>query len=134
MQQRISRLESLVKTLLAEGQQKSQELAGSVPEHNVAAMVNEPASTNYDANLPCRAGTTVIDGGQSVYKAGNDWSDVLQEVRLLVGFYVYCSIINSNQNHTVTNSRTYPIFQACEEGRSYFDRLNSNCTCAKFCR
>jgi len=79
MQQRIDRLESLVKTLMAQGQQEPPGLSSS--GDNAVWTPDDQATTNDSATLPYRAGTTVINGDHSVYKAANDWSDVLQEVR-----------------------------------------------------
>ena len=88
MQQRIDRLESLVKTLMTQDQrttppQDSPLLnpAASSPEPFVHVTRSAAAPMMKDASaLLYNAGTTVINGGHSVYKAGNDWADVLQEV------------------------------------------------------
>jgi hypothetical protein len=88
MQQRIDRLESLVKTLMAQNNQEPPTLNANKPRYDGVSIPDAPVITNDSANLPFRAGTTVIDGGQSIYRAGNDWSDVLQEVRPLIFFLV----------------------------------------------
>ena len=88
IQQRIDRLEGLVKTLVAQGQ-KISHFEGSILPNNAVWSRDDPrpvtgfeltAETNDASAVPCSAGTTVINGGHSVYKAANDWSDVLQEV------------------------------------------------------
>ena len=89
MQQRIDRLESLVKKLVAQGQETpplddSPQPSGSVKSRDEAGLDNGFGSTvgpNDTLAVPYSAGTTVVDGHHSVYKAATDWSDVLHEVR-----------------------------------------------------
>lgn len=89
MQERINRLESLVKTLVAQSQEKSQsedsspsKSAGSSPDnHRLGNGYDMAAGTKNEPVLSFNAGTTLINERQSVYKTANDWSDVLQEVR-----------------------------------------------------
>jgi hypothetical protein len=91
MRQRIDRLESLVKTLIAQGQ--GQEISnledGTLPS-SVVQNRNYPgprsgfdttAGTKDASSVPYNSGTTVLNEGHSVYTASNEWSDVLQEVR-----------------------------------------------------
>jgi hypothetical protein len=79
MQQRITRLENLVKTLVTQG-----------PEHarNDSNAIVTPPDTGFDViarvdqvdDVTYSGGTTEIDERKSVYKSANDWSGVLQEV------------------------------------------------------
>jgi len=58
---------------------------------------DDQATTNDSATLPYRGGRTVINGDHSVYKAANDWSDVLQEVRHIFLFCRYSySVLGTN--------------------------------------
>ena len=91
MQQRIDRLEGLVKTLMARGQgQEISHLEDSTLPNGVVQSRDYPgprsgfdatAGTKDASSVPYNAGTTVLNEGHSVYTASNDWSDVLQEVR-----------------------------------------------------
>jgi len=83
MQQRIDRLESLVKTLIIQNQglsdsQSPPPLDGNVEISN-NVMAGLPIMTAEATSID--SGTTLINGGQSVYKPANDWSTVMQEVR-----------------------------------------------------
>jgi hypothetical protein len=89
MQQRIDRLESLVKKLVAQGQETpplddSPKPSGSVKSRDEAGSDNRFGSTGSPIDTlaaPYIAGTTVVDERHSVYKAATDWSEVLHEVR-----------------------------------------------------
>jgi hypothetical protein len=78
MQRRIDNLEDLVKRLIVQGE------AGQPP--NVA---NQYANSSGVASSPVAdTSSTLIDGVHSVYKAADDWHNVLQEVcYLLVVFF-----------------------------------------------
>ena len=89
MQQRIDRLEDLVKKLIAQRQ--------DTPPYDVTddqgrlksetkSMVTSVASDTPDVTNG--TGTTVIDGVHSVYKGTDDWYDVLQEVSISISLVV----------------------------------------------
>lgn len=82
MQQRIDHLESLVKRLIA---QKQEIPANIIPisHDSGAGFKTTPGASNVSkkVTLESSAHTAVVDGVHSVYKATDDWYDVLQEVR-----------------------------------------------------
>lgn len=100
MQQRIDRLESLVKTLMTQGQRLTPPQERDLPNRAARSPDDLQHVTDFELNagmkdssaLPYSAGTTVINGEHSVYKAGNGWADVLQEVS-------YCCSISSSSFH-----------------------------------
>ncbi|KAK0712051.1 hypothetical protein B0H67DRAFT_493035 [Lasiosphaeris hirsuta] len=71
-QQRLDRLEHLVKKLLAERQQPPLSPAGK-------EALPIPATTESDTGV-AGAGKTVLDGVHSVYSSEDDWRAVLQEI------------------------------------------------------
>ncbi|KAL2867361.1 Zn(II)2Cys6 transcription factor [Aspergillus lucknowensis] len=75
MRQRIDHLEDLVKGLIAQRQTPPD----TISSQGLSELRSESASPS---NLVL-AGTTLIDGAHSVYKATDDWQDVLQEVNEL---------------------------------------------------
>ena len=81
MQERIDNLESLVKRLIAQNQEVAPNHAASSKEILVATAAVSDAS-----DVVCHSGSTVIDGGHSVYKVADDWHDVLHEVRSISHF------------------------------------------------
>jgi hypothetical protein len=108
MQQRIDRLETLVKTLIAQCQQKSLLEDSPLPNNGVQYRYNPRHETRFDvaagmsdaSTMPHNGGTTVVNEHHSVYKAANDWSDVIQEVRgcfsqllclRLIGLFGWCT-------------------------------------------
>jgi hypothetical protein len=74
MQQRIDQLEGLVKKLIARRQ--------DIPANSMVFHQDNPKpGTGFVMTaVASGTGTTVIDGGYSVYKGEDDWYDVLQEV------------------------------------------------------
>jgi hypothetical protein len=94
MQQRINRLESLVKTLVAQGQLKSS-FEDIILLDNMVERKDDPKTgTNDISTALSTAGTIVVNGGHSVYKAANEWSDVLQEVRISFSAYFHPRIFS----------------------------------------
>ena len=90
MQQRIDRLEGLVKHLIAQRQQAPPNQAVSsqgIREYESSPLTTAAASDASD--VACSAGTTIIDGVHSVYKGVDDWYDVLREVNC-------CSVLHSS--------------------------------------
>jgi hypothetical protein len=82
LQQRIDSLENLVKNLMAQSQKGFPGETENDSPNDTASNLDTAGTVGDPANLPCSAGTTMIDGSsRSIYKAANDWSDVLQEVR-----------------------------------------------------
>ena len=75
MQQRIDRLEDLVKNLISEKQK-----APVTPDDIDDAGISAKDSVSDVSKSAEGSGKTVIDAGHSVYKAAEDWYDVLQEV------------------------------------------------------
>ena len=84
MQQRIDRLEGLVKTLMSQAQTVPSSGISDLPHNTLTPdSGNESLEGKDDESaIPFNLGTTVVNGGHSVYKAADNWSDVLQEVRL----------------------------------------------------
>jgi hypothetical protein len=96
MQQRINRLEGLVKTLMTQSQQVlPQSESDNQNDHAIWKRdgANSKAMADDHSALPSRIGITVMNEGLSVYKAANDWSDVLEEVSFEFHFMFYCSVI-----------------------------------------
>jgi len=89
MQQRIDHLENLVKKLMSQGQETSHFEDSTLPKTGSGSLevpasvigAGKASATEDASAMASRAGMILINGGQSVYKATNDWSDVLQEVR-----------------------------------------------------
>ena len=87
MQQRIDRLESIVQTLMAQGQEVLHLENATLPINETRSPsyprsgLDKTIGTNDASSALYNAGTTVVNEGHSVYSATNDWSDVLQEVR-----------------------------------------------------
>ncbi|RAL16191.1 Zn(II)2Cys6 transcription factor [Aspergillus homomorphus CBS 101889] len=78
MRQRIDNLEGLVKRLIARNSQSPPKPVALTPDClNCGELV---ASETQDVAL---AGKTVMNGTQSIYQAGDDWYDVLQEINEL---------------------------------------------------
>jgi hypothetical protein len=100
MQQRIDRLESLVKRLMSRNEQSTPPEDNSYPENQInSEYVSElVANGNDDSAWPVSTGMTVIDGSRSVYKASDNWGDVLQEVRnkFSIPFYSVFALIGRN--------------------------------------
>ncbi|KAK9244248.1 hypothetical protein V1506DRAFT_541930 [Lipomyces tetrasporus] len=71
MQRRIDNLEDLVKRLIVQGQ-------AGLPTNVASQHLNAP-----DVASVADTGSTVIDGVHSVYKAADDWHNVLQEINKL---------------------------------------------------
>jgi hypothetical protein len=88
MQQRIDRLESLLKNLISQGQRIAPPHDTPLPDLEVSIHDRGEPVTSSEAvvvvndisALPYSAGTTVVNGERSIYNAGNDWADVLHEV------------------------------------------------------
>ena len=75
-----------MKVLMSQEQKTPSSLDSDSPSRDVVREDLQPQAgttvlTKDTSAVQFSAGTTVINGGQSVYKAGNDWADVLQEVR-----------------------------------------------------
>jgi hypothetical protein len=90
MQERIDNLENLVRTLMAQGQKDIPAAVENGFLDETAQNQDSPNIMDGSANLPCRAGTTIMNGGHSVYKAANNWSDILQEVRIAISYQSFC--------------------------------------------
>jgi hypothetical protein len=97
MQQRILRLESLVKSLVAQSQANDDQPSEDPNLQNIpfrpsrnrfddGTRMNMSATTNDALEALPRSGTTVIDEGQSVYRPADNWVDLLEEVILLCSF------------------------------------------------
>jgi hypothetical protein len=91
MQQRIDRLETLVKILVAQDQQKLPLEDDPLSNNGVRSEDPRPgtgfdttAGTKDNSEMPYSGGKTMINGRHSIYKAANDWSDVIEEVRVYV--------------------------------------------------
>jgi hypothetical protein len=82
MQQRINRLESLVKNLMSQNQQPTppEDREPPSPHPSLEEAGKGLANGDHGLKWPINTGTTVIAGSHSVYKASDNWSDVLQEV------------------------------------------------------
>jgi hypothetical protein len=91
MQERIDRLEGLVKTLMAQDQERSS-VRSSPPSNNPSGNQSNASKDSGDAlNLADGAyNRTVVRGDHSIYKNANDWSAMLQEVS---SFYIVHSDI-----------------------------------------
>jgi hypothetical protein len=81
MQQRINRLESIVKSLMSQNQQHTPpEDKNTRPDQLLSGGVEAVTNGVNTPSWPVHTGVTVIDGLHSVYKASDNWGDVLQEV------------------------------------------------------
>lgn len=81
MQQRIDRLEGLVKRAMAQRQENPVNptaYSQDSPKSGTALVITPATSDNSDVAHSPR--TTVISGAHSVYKGADDWYDVLREV------------------------------------------------------
>lgn len=108
VRQRIDHLENLVKNLLAERQQTS-----SVSMHMAytpespgtqAGLAVSPAVS--DAQDVAGAGKLVMDGTHSVYRGGDDWYAVLQEV----GIFATLIVIQPQCIFALITARSFPSF------------------------
>jgi hypothetical protein len=82
MQQRIDRLENLVTMLMTQKQETLHVEDNCQPEKDVQDREDHVPSIRTVA-VPHTVGTTLVNESQSVYKTLDDWSDVLQEVRIV---------------------------------------------------
>ena len=98
MQQRINRLEGLVNTLLSQAQTNASPGASSLPHHALTpeSEIESLNGKDDESAAPFNLGTTVIDGGHSVYRAADNWSDLLQEVNLTRSNISFLRIALSN--------------------------------------
>jgi hypothetical protein len=82
MQQRIDRLESLVKTLMYQNQQPTPHEGCEDSNKHLDVEGFDQGKTNggVAVTLPVNTGETVIDGSHSVYKASDNWDHVFREV------------------------------------------------------
>ena len=86
MQQRIDKLESLVKSLVAQTLQSdflNSPEGSDISEHHINSNDVGDATVvgKYDGNSSFNTGITVVNGSRSVYRASDNWADVLQEVK-----------------------------------------------------
>lgn len=105
MQQRIDRLEGLVKTLVAKDQGTFRPNDSTPPdEANWSEVIGPPESRSGSGKTaiasdslgkPSNAGTLMVTGDHSVYRNTSDWSDVLQEVSVFPPPYLIRYIANS---------------------------------------
>ncbi|EPE32875.1 hypothetical protein GLAREA_05887 [Glarea lozoyensis ATCC 20868] len=89
MQQRIDRLESLVKSLMLQNQQPKppEDCNNSNKHHDVENFDAETRNGGVEVTSPTSTGETVFDGSHSVYKASDNWSNVFREVSELKRFW-----------------------------------------------
>ncbi|GKZ43548.1 hypothetical protein AbraIFM66951_004914 [Aspergillus brasiliensis] len=80
---RIDRLEDLVKRLIAERQVGASENVPHTPESAKLDDDNAVGNVQSNASEVACAGTTMIDGTRSVYRGGDEWYDVLEEINAL---------------------------------------------------
>ncbi|EED19685.1 conserved hypothetical protein [Talaromyces stipitatus ATCC 10500] len=77
MQQRINHLEDLVKNLISQHQQAPVSTGGAGTGSSMETSVFKASDSTHSPSKK------VIDGAYSVYKGGDDWYDVLQEINNL---------------------------------------------------
>lgn len=82
---RIDQLENLVKRLIAERQDGSGN-APNTPESSTLDDNKAVQGAHLNASEVACAGTTMIDGTRSVYRGGDEWYDVLEEVKTTIFF------------------------------------------------
>ncbi|GFN19622.1 Zn(II)2Cys6 transcription factor [Aspergillus tubingensis] len=83
MKNRIDHLEGLVKRLIAERQNGLSENAPHTPESSTPDDNKVLQGAHSHASEVACAGTTMIDGTRSVYRGGDEWYDVLEEINAL---------------------------------------------------
>ncbi|KAL2845926.1 hypothetical protein BJY01DRAFT_213775 [Aspergillus pseudoustus] len=97
MRQRIEHLENIVKGLIAQ--------RDSPPETTVSSFESSEPNPGYGGIPNCAlAGTTVIDGAQSVFKATDDWHDVLNEVNELKRLWDEFQEEPENESYQLSNT------------------------------
>lgn len=89
MKNRIDHLEGLVKRLIAERQNGLSENAPHTPESSTPDDNKVLQGAHSHASEVACAGTTMIDGTRSVYRGGDEWYDVLEEVSILICLWIF---------------------------------------------
>lgn len=89
MKNRIDHLEDLVKRLIAERKNGLAENTPHTPESSIPDDNKALQGAQSHASEVACAGTTMIDGTRSVYRGGDEWYDVLEEVSILICLSIF---------------------------------------------